>query len=61
MAAGAGPHTVPGIVADPRIEGLNFTELTLRYPWLYVMGVREGDMVVLENCRMSGKRETIML
>jgi len=29
--------------------------------WLYVMGVREGDMVVLENCRMSGKRETIML
>ncbi len=28
---------------------------------LYEGEVREGDMVFLENCRMNGKREMIML
>jgi len=36
-------------------------KIKLTDTWLYVMGVREGDMVFLENCRMNGKREMIML
>ena len=27
----AGPRTVPGVGADPRIGGLNFAEILLRY------------------------------
>jgi len=33
-------------------------KIKLTDTWLYEIG---GDMGVLENCRMSGKRETIML
>ena len=36
-------------------------KIKLTDTWLYEVGVREGDMVFLENCRMNGKREMIML